>query len=183
VGAADARRVTGDDTNFNKETLRLAEINDSQTLTTSAGFPVADNQNSLTAGPHCPHATKARTLHRDGAMRADGNGGASPNYEPNSFGGPRPDPRYAEPPLKISGDADRYDHRVGNDDYTQAGDLFRLMKEDERERLISNIVASMRGVPREIQLRQIAHFTRADAAYGAGVAQGLGLGSTGAAAS
>jgi catalase len=131
---------------------------------------------------NCPHATKARTLHRDGAMRADGNGGASPNYEPNSFGGPRPDPRYAEPPLKISGDADRYDHRVGNDDYTQAGDLFRLMKEDERERLISNIVASMQSVPREIQLRQIAHFTQADPAYGAGVAKGLGLGSTGAAA-
>jgi catalase len=32
----------------------LAEENDSQTLTTSTGFPVADNQNSLTAGPRGP---------------------------------------------------------------------------------------------------------------------------------
>ena len=27
-------------------------------------------------------------------MRFDGNGGASPNYEPNSFGGPNQDPAY-----------------------------------------------------------------------------------------
>ena len=28
------------------------------------------------------------------------------------------DPRVKEPPLKLHGDADRYDHRKGNDDYT-----------------------------------------------------------------
>ncbi len=32
-----------------------------------------------------------------------------------------------EPPLRIEGDADRYDRRQGNDDLTQAGRLFRLM--------------------------------------------------------
>jgi catalase len=42
------------------------------------------------------------------------------------------DPSVKEPPLKISGDADRYDHREGNDDYTQAGNLFRLMKPEQR---------------------------------------------------
>ena len=41
------------------------------------------------------------------------------NYQPNSFNGPLDDKQYSEPPLKISGDADRYDHRIGNDDYTQ----------------------------------------------------------------
>lgn len=112
---------------------------------------------------------------RDGAMRFDGNGGASRNYEPNSFSGPHQDPRFKEPPLKISGDADRYDHREGNDDYTQAGDLFRLLKADEKARLIANIVGAMKTVPLEIQLRQIAHFTKADPAYGVGVAKGLGL--------
>ncbi|MGO9263039.1 MAG: hypothetical protein ACLQU1_43185 [Bryobacteraceae bacterium] len=35
-------------------------------------------------------------------MRADENGGDSPNYEPNSFGGPVEDPRYRELPYKIS---------------------------------------------------------------------------------
>jgi catalase len=111
--------------------------------------------------------------HRDGAMISDGNGGASPNYEPNSFGGPKENAAYAEPPLKISGDAARYDHREGNDDYTQAGDLFRLMTSDEQARLIDNIADSMQHVSREIQARQIAHFTKADPAYGEGVAKAI----------
>jgi catalase len=58
----------------------------------------------------------------------------------NSFGGPVEDPSVKEPPLKISGDADRYDHREGNDDYTQAGNLFRLMKPGQKTQLIQNIV-------------------------------------------
>ncbi len=115
------------------------------------------------------------TYHRDGFMRFDGNGGAAPNYEPNSFGGPVENPRYLEPPLKITADAARYNHREGNDDYTQAGNLFRLMSEDARARLIGNIVDHMKDVPRHIQLRQIAHFFKADPAYGRGVAEGLGL--------
>jgi catalase len=106
-------------------------------------------------------------------MRFDANGGSTPNYEPNSFGGPKQDPDYAEPPLRISGDGSRYDHRAGNDDYKQAGDLFRLMTAEERARLIDNIVDSMKSVPREIQSRQIAHFYQADLAYGEGVEAGL----------
>ena len=35
-----------------------------------------------------------------------------------------------EPPLPLSGDADRYDHRIGNDDYSQPGALFRLVSPD-----------------------------------------------------
>ncbi len=124
---------------------------------------------------NCPYATKAHTYHRDGAMRFDDNGGGSVNYEPNSFGGLVEDPRYKEPPLKISGDADRYDHRDGNDDYTQAGNLFRLLPEDEKQRLFSNIASAMQGVPQFIIERQIAHFTKADPAYGEGVAKALGM--------
>ena len=119
----------------------------------------------------CP----VHSYNRDGFMRFDGNNGGSVNYEPNSFDGPMEDPSYKEPPLRISGDADRYDHRQGNDDYTQAGNLFRLMKSDERARLIENIVNAMRSVPRPIQERQLQHFFKADLEYGKGVAQGLGL--------
>jgi len=119
----------------------------------------------------CP----VHSYNRDGFMRFDGNNGGSVNYEPNSFDGPMEDPSYKEPPLRISGDADRYDHRQGNDDYTQAGNLFRLMQPDERARLIENIVNAMRSVPRPIQERQLQHFFKADLEYGKGVAQGLGL--------
>ena len=40
---------------------------------------------------------------RDGFMRFDNNGGGSPNYYPNSFGGPEPDPKVAEPLFEVSG--------------------------------------------------------------------------------
>ena len=36
---------------------------------------------------------------------------------------------------------------------------------------MDNIAAAMGGVPAEIMRRQIAHFAKADPAYGAGVAQ------------
>jgi catalase len=96
-------------------------------------------------------------------------------YEPNSFSGPRQAPEYREPPLKISGDADRYDHRAGNDDYSQPGALFRLMTDEQRERLMDNIAAAMQGVPVEIIERQVVHFAKCDPRYGEGVARRMGV--------
>ena len=115
--------------------------------------------------PRCP----VDTYHRDGKMRFDEKVGASVNYEPNSFGGPVEDSRFKEPPLKITGDGDRYDHREGNDDYTQAGNLYRLMPADERDRLHHAIAGAMSGVPSEIIDRQLKHFAKADPAYAEGV--------------
>ena len=113
---------------------------------------------------------------RDGSMRCDENGGSAPNYEPNSFGGPLANPAFNEPPLKISGDADRYEQKRGvDDDYIQPGNLFRLMPPDEQQRLIANIVGSLSKTPKAIQEKMVAHFRKADSAYGAGVAKGLGL--------
>ena len=121
--------------------------------------------------PQCPVAT----YNRDGAMRFDDNGGASPNYEPNSFGGPTEDKRYLERPKEVNGKVARHDHRNDSDYYTQPGNLFRLMPREERERLISNIAVSLSQTPRSIQERQICHFFRADPAYGEGVALALGI--------
>ena len=60
-------------------------------------------------------------------------------------------------------------------DYTQAGDLFRLVAADEQDKLTSNIAGAMAGIPMHIQLLQIGHFTEADAKYGADVKRKLGL--------
>ena len=49
--------------------------------------------------------------------------------------------------LPIEGAANRYGHRAGNDDYTQAGNLA--------------VAGAMQGVPEAIQRRQIAHFAKA----------------------
>jgi catalase len=121
--------------------------------------------------PQCPY----HTYNRDGAMRFEGNGGSAVNYEPNSFDGPTEDPAYRERPRTITGAVDRHNHRLDSDYYTQPGNLFRLMAPDARERLLGNIVASMKSIPQRIQELQIQHFYKADPAYGAGVARGLGL--------
>jgi catalase len=135
-------------------------------------YRLGANYDSLPVNkPQCPF----HTYNRDGAMRFDGNSGAAVNYEPNSFNGPAQDPAFRERPRTITGSVDRHNHRLDADYYTQPGNLFRLMKPDARERLIGNIVASMKSVPLRIQELQIQHFHKADPAYGAGVAKGLGL--------
>jgi catalase len=106
-------------------------------------------------------------------MRFDGNGGAAPNYEPNSAGIAIEKGGVDEPPLRISGDVARYDHRIGNDDYVQAGALFRLIGREAQLRLLDNIGRSLGQAPVDSQQRQIEHFMRADRAYGEGVAERL----------
>ena len=67
-------------------------------------YRVGVNYESLPINqPKCP----VHTYHRDGAMRFDENGGGTPNYEPNSFGGPKQDPRYIEVPYEVHGPAAR----------------------------------------------------------------------------
>jgi catalase len=121
--------------------------------------------------PRCP----VHNYNKDGAMRFTDNNTKNPDayYEPNSFNGPVQDKSVQEPPLHISGDADHYSHRDGNDDYKQPGDLFRLMDAGQRNRLFSNIATAMSGVPQFIVERQLAHFDKADPAYGAGVRTAL----------
>lgn len=119
--------------------------------------------------PKCP----VHTYHADGAMRFDAPRGTDAYYEPNSFNGPAEVPGAKEPPLRISGDADHYNHREGNDDYRQPGDLFRLMNADQRKQLFENIAGAMQGVPRFIIERQLEHFRRADPAYAAGVSEAI----------
>jgi len=51
----------------------------------------------------------------------------------------------------------------------------RLMPAEAKQRLIGNIVSSMKSVPQPIQELQIQHLYKADPAYGTGVAKGLGL--------
>jgi catalase len=49
------------------------------------------------------------------------------------------------------------------------------MPPGEQERTIAAIVGSLSKVPVEIQKRMVEHLSRADPAYGGGVAKGLGL--------
>lgn len=122
--------------------------------------------------PRCP----VHNYHKDGAMRFF-EPATNPDafYEPNSFNGPVEDPRFVEPPLELSGDAARYNHREDNDDYRQPGDLFRLIGKEAQQRLVSNVAEAMQGVPREIVERQLGHCAKADPKYAEGVAHALGM--------
>jgi catalase len=122
--------------------------------------------------PKCPYAT----YHRDGLMALGDNGGNAPNYEPNSFGGPKEDPKYKERPTTYaSAEVARYDHReLDGDYYTQPGNLFRLMTPDAQQRLCSNIAGSLGQVEQRIQDVQINHFYKCDPKYGEGIAKAIG---------
>jgi catalase len=119
--------------------------------------------------------SEVNTYHADGAMRLAGHANPDAYYEPNTMGGPVEDPSVIEPPLTITGAAARYNHRDGNDDYRQPGDLFRLMSPDQQGQLMDNIAAAMQGVPEAIIRKQVAHFYKCDPDYGIGVATRMGL--------
>lgn len=123
--------------------------------------------------PKCP----VMHYQRDGAMALGDNGGSSPNYDPNSYeSAPKQNSAYAEPAMDLGHVVvDRYDHHKGNDEYTQAGNLYRLLKPDAQQRLVDNIVDSLGGARQDIQMRQRCHFFRADPKYGMQVAAGLGI--------
>jgi catalase len=108
-------------------------------------------------------------------MRVDGNYGAAASYAPNSHGEWAEQPDFCEPPLALTGAADHWDHRVDEDHYEQPGILFRRLNTEQRKALFENTARAMEGVPRHIKERHIANCTKADPAYGLGIAQALGL--------
>jgi catalase len=122
--------------------------------------------------PKCPY----HAFHRDGAMRVDGNYGATLGYEPNSLGEWKEQRDFSEPPLSIEGAADHWNHREDdNDYYSQAGDLFRLMTSDKQQVLFENTARAMGDAPKEIKIRHIKNCKKADPKYGEGVANALGI--------
>ena len=131
---------------------------------------------------NCPHATRAHSYQRAGAMagtydkfnqETHSSGLGGPNYGPNTQAGPVTAPNFAEPPLKITGDAARYDHRDGADDYSQAGDLYRMMNADQQSQLVNNIAGALSAAPQAIIDKMVENLRRCDPAYGEGVAIAL----------
>lgn len=135
-------------------------------------YRVGTNHQQLPVNaPRCP----VNSYQRDGSM-ATGSYGSAPNYEPNSYSdAPKQSPRHAEPALAMNGSADRYDHREDTDYFSHAGALFRLMNDEQKALLISNIAGTMAGVSEDVIQRQLQYFFKADPAYGEGIAKALGI--------
>ncbi|MEK6797631.1 MAG: catalase [Planctomycetota bacterium] len=123
--------------------------------------------------PRCP----VRNYQRDGALASAEHYAAAPNYWPNSReGAPEPNPNYKDPAWKL-GEVivDRYDSTVDHDDYTQAGNLYRMFDEAHRERLARRIAGVLGQARKEVQTRQVVHFLKADKDYGQRVGKKLGI--------
>jgi catalase len=118
---------------------------------------------------------EVNTYHADGSMNYEIKEPTDAYYEPNSFGGAIEDASFAEPAFEAGDYADRYNHRIGNDDFSQPRALFELMSDYQKEQLFSNIAESMGGVPRNIIDRQLALFEQVHADYAAGVKKALGI--------
>ena len=96
--------------------------------------------------PRCPY----HAPHRDGLMRGDDNGGLLPN-----------------------GAADRWNHRVDDDYYSQPRALFQLMSDAQKQQLFDNTARAIQGASDEVKQRHVDNCAQADPAYGAGVAAAI----------
>ena len=128
----------------------------------------------------CPYMIA--NYQRDGQMQVGDNGDANPNYRPNSFDNIEVDESYKEPAMNLDSNiANWFDRNENdNDHYTQPGNLFRdVLNDQDKKNLINNIVGAMSGIsgPKkdEIINRQLCHFFRADIKLGMAIANGLNV--------
>jgi catalase len=121
--------------------------------------------------PRCP------VMHymRDGQGATAETYGSAPNYWPNTrAGAPMPNEKFADPAWDLGQSVvDRFDSTEDHDDFTQAGNLFRMFDEGQRDRLTTRIAGVLGQARPEVQMRQLCHFFRADADYGRRIAEKL----------
>ncbi|MYV94466.1 catalase, partial [Streptomyces sp. SID1034] len=106
---------------------------------------------------------------RDGLMATRNGRRTDKNYEPNSYSGPAQTDAALSAPLAIHGYTGTHaaPAHVKDDDFFQAGELYRLMSDDEKARLIANIAGGLSQVSRDDVIeKNLAHFHAADAEYG-----------------
>jgi len=135
---------------------------------------VGNNYHQLPVNrPKCP----VFNSQRDGHMATGEDYGSRANYWPSSReGAPDVAPQFSDPAWDLGQTiVDRYDSTVDHDDYTQAGNLFRMFNDAERDRLASRIAGVLGQARQEVQMRQLCHFFRADEDYGKRIAQKLGV--------
>ncbi|MFJ8135337.1 catalase [Streptomyces sp. NPDC096013] len=118
---------------------------------------------------NAPRATTAQNYGRDGLMASNPQGRAAKNYEPNSYGGPTETGRALSAPLAVNGYTGTHEapQHTKDDDFYQAGELYRLMSSEERSRLVANIAGGLSQVSRDDVIeKNLAHFHAADPEYG-----------------
>jgi catalase len=113
---------------------------------------------------------------KGGPMRIDKV--SDPVYAPNSKGGPKADPeRYPEQAVwRADGEFIRaaYTKRKDDDDFVQPGTLVRKVMDDaQRDRLVSNVVGSLKGVSKPVLERAFEYWRNIDKETGDRIAKGV----------
>ncbi|MGI9292755.1 MAG: catalase [Pseudomonadales bacterium] len=128
-------------------------------------YRVGVNHNQLAVNaPRCP----MHHYQRDGAMAgASSQVGGDVNFYPNDqFDAPVPQTDYAAPPLPLLEDAWVQPYSQGDEDYyQQAGDLFRIMSDEQKSQLAETIAAGLAQANSSVQDRMIGYFDKADPDY------------------
>jgi len=137
-------------------------------------YRVGANANQIPVNaPRCP----VNHYQRDGAFAGicpafgkTNNQDAGVNFYPNdqvSQGAPQPNADLMAPPMPVLEDAWIGHHDQSNEDYyTQAGDLYRLMNESQKQQLINNIAGGLSLANASVKERMIVQFEKADIDYG-----------------
>ncbi len=113
---------------------------------------------------------------KDGAMRYENV--SDPVYAPNSYGGPKADPgSHPEAVWAADGEMVRsaYTPRAEDDDWGQAGTLVReVLNDDQRTRLVNNVVGHLKGgVTEPILARAFEYWRNIDKDLGDRIADGV----------
>ncbi len=143
-------------------------------------YRVGVNHNQIPVNsPRCP----VHHYQRDGAMaglaattEAASNQGSGVNFYPNDRSeSPTPSTDYAPPPLPLLEDAWVRPYNQDEEDYfAQAGDLYRILSEDERARLAATIAGGLIQAKTSVQNRMLEYFSRAHPDYGNRVREAMG---------
>ncbi|MEM7020477.1 MAG: catalase [Pseudomonadota bacterium] len=129
-------------------------------------YRVGVNHNQIPVNaPRCP----VHHYQRDGAMSGlagPGNQGSGVNFYPNDrVDAPKPDERVGPPPLALE---DAWNQAYSQDDedyYSQAGNLYRIMSEDQQQRLVETIAGGLSAASESAQTRMLGYLEKADADY------------------
>ncbi|MFA8451232.1 MAG: catalase [Bacteroidales bacterium] len=120
--------------------------------------------------PKCP----VHHYERDGKMagmhkeeNSYANQDSSTNFYPNDGleNNPTIDPKYKEPPLKISETTMDYYDNLEDDNFSQAGKLYNIMSEDQKNQLASNIAEGLVTATPAVQERMLSQFRMVDKDY------------------
>ncbi|XP_064628872.1 catalase-like [Lineus longissimus] len=129
--------------------------------------------NYLQIPVNCPYNSRGSNYQRDGPQCVTDNKGGAPNYYPNSFQGPKDDPKYLEHADKVTGDVLRYD--TGDEDnYSQVTQFWtKTLDAEARQRLVNNIAGHVKAAAPFIQKRAIENFSKVHPDFGNGIAEQL----------